>query len=205
MGSRARWVALLVIAAYGLFCFYYYSFFVAPKAHGVILFLAPGLTLDALGRAQSTAGTEGLLVMRARQTALVHNGSLGDIPADSLYTLLATGTAPGGDDDRLPPSLLYLAERRGRLTGLISSSRLTDPAPAAFYHGKYHRPSRPQLATFLGDLLQGRDINFVAGAVGQDFRLAGSFAKREAIQQVGYYYANSPTELEDAPAWRTRH
>lgn len=148
-----------------------------PK--NVILLLANGLGIASLTAGYYHFGHLSTLEMPQRAAVSTHGLDRLVNDAAAATTALATGhrtrlgvlgMAPGGDDGRLQPraSVVEEAARRGRKTGLITTSSLMEAGVAAFYgrseNGSDHRELAGQLQGFADRLQRDYGIDFLVGA-----------------------------------------
>jgi len=129
-----------------------------PPARSVILFIGDGMgQAHRLGGQLLTGGRTGRLAMD-RLPVVGQMGTMPDDPArfvtDSAAaaTALATGvkTSNGAiaiapDGTRLP-TILELAKRAGKSTGLVTTCQITDATPAAFAAHVPHRSDQSEVA-----------------------------------------------------------
>lgn len=133
-------VCLLVFATFGVV---YFKHWVIQKPFGIILFIGEGLTAEhiTLTRLYVGGADARLNVESMEHAALLRNYSADFAVPDraAAATAIATGTkvpnrAIAVDaDGKALRSIIDLARERGRVTGLITDTNLTDPTSAAFY------------------------------------------------------------------------
>ncbi|CAA9586349.1 MAG: Alkaline phosphatase [uncultured Thermomicrobiales bacterium] len=129
-----------------------------PPARNVILLVG-----DGMGQAHRMAG-QLLTVGRAGRLAmdrLPHAGLMGTMPADpdhfvtdsaAAATALATGVKTDNGaiaidpEGRSVPTILELAKRAGKATGLVTTCQITDATPAAFAAHVPHRSDQSEVA-----------------------------------------------------------
>jgi len=191
MKWRSVVISLLLLAIFGGFAFYYFRFFVAPKTHGVILLITPGVDLELLAASEIDAAS----VLRYRTlfsprfTALVRSrttkGTTVDLPA--LMTSLASGQyGPPGhlglSKDGFPlDTLIYDAQRKGRLVGLTTDGTLTAPELAAFYSSVVDPSDTATIATHLIDSAK---MSIILGENDSIFTKAQHFKNRDLLAEV---------------------
>ncbi len=107
------------------------------------------------------------------------------------------------------PSLIYLAARAGRATGLVTTSSLVQPTPVAFYSNTKGTPEPARNAVDL--VYSGIDIILGGGA--DSFSPASTTNEngrrdgRDLITEAkgrGYAVVASRDELKNVSSWRTR-
>jgi alkaline phosphatase len=158
---------LLVFATFGVI---YFQHWVIQKPFGIILFIGEGLTAEQItltrlyvGGADARVGLESM-----EHVALLRNYSADFAVPDSAAaaTAIATGTkvpnrmiaveAPG----KALPSIVDLARARGRVTGLVTNTKLTDPTSAAFYA---HATDPTDAVNIARELADGGKLDVVMG------------------------------------------
>lgn len=168
-------------------------------ARNVILILGDGLGADQrrLIR-ETTVGPDGRLAMdRLPHVGHVRTSNAKRATTDSAAaaTALATGTkttngAVGVDQTGRPlTSILDLASRSGRSTGLVTTARVTDATPAAFGASVQNRSSEREIAR---QYLEHSRPTIMFGG-GRD-RWSPELLRR--ARRLGYRYADSPAELD---------
>ncbi|HET7094089.1 MAG TPA: alkaline phosphatase [Thermomicrobiales bacterium] len=153
-----------------------------PRARNIILFIG-----DGMGQAHRfagqlfAAGRGGRLAM----DRLPHVGMMSTLCVDpasfvtdsaAAATAIATGvkTANGAvsvDLDGAPhPTILELARRSGRATGLVTTCQLTDATPAAFGAHVPHRSDQSEIAR---QYVEDASVDLLLGGGGAYWRPAG--------------------------------
>jgi alkaline phosphatase len=111
--------------------------------------------------------------------------------------------------NELLPSLIYLAARAGRATGLVTSSSLVQPTPLAFYSNTNGTPEPARNAV---DLVYS-GINIILGGGADYFTPATSSNERgrrdgrDLLSEAkgrGYTIVRTRDELNNVSSWRTR-
>lgn len=89
-----------------------------------------------------------------------------------------------GPDSMRLPNLMELAQAQGWLSGLVTSGRLTDPTPAAFYAHVKREDNRALIAAQLADA----GLNFFIGGGLDDFKTSpsGGLNAQEKLEKAGY-------------------
>ncbi|MEM6821840.1 MAG: alkaline phosphatase [Verrucomicrobiota bacterium] len=201
-----------MILVFAGFCFLYLRIYVAPKPHGIIVFIVPGLNLETLHKACEARSSEiknqSLPFFRAK-TTLVHTFSVTPAPQDpaSLLSLLSTNSPTLanhiGLDTSLSPTdnLFYKAQRAGRMIGLVSNCSLLEPENAAFYAHTEDSSNQMQIAKQLFD---STTINIILGSASTNLRNVEDRNLLEEAKLSGYRYVVDKDTLMDTPRWRTR-
>ncbi|MFH1067867.1 MAG: alkaline phosphatase [bacterium] len=204
MNWRVRLVSFLVLALFGGFAFSYFRFYVAPKKHGIILFIVPQAAPQLLALAEyETQGFNALSF--ADRMALVNHRDDGDYA--SVMTHLASGTAgrPGeiglNMEGQRQDTLLYQAQKAGRNVGIISSTLLTSTGAAAFFAHARDVNDENKIALQLFDSTK---IDVLMGGSSKTFNPALNTEKRDLLQEAkleGYQILHNREELENMQAW----
>lgn len=196
------------------------------KAKNVILFIGDGMGQahrDAIRLA--TAGTRGELAMDDMPVSGIVHTSSTDYITDSAAaaTAMATGVktyngAIGVDAAQKPvPTLLELAKKSGKSTGLVTTSQVTDATPAAF---AAHVASRSAQSDIAKQYLENSQVDVILGG-GEDYWYPADNAGRfpdhpledpseaskgtngnlvERAKELGYAYVTNLDELQRARA-----
>ena len=213
MNWRLRVLSLLIIGVFVAFSVYYYRYYVAPKAQGIILFVVPGLSLNYLGLTENSdpnltlSSTE-----HSRRIAIIDNTSLRPYTPDpaSIMSYVATGEKGlphqlGLDAHGVPQdNILYKAQRAGRTVGLVGTTSLINSPLAAFYS---HITNSDRSDDIAKQLFDSTAINVIFGGGGDTIRAVKSNGGRDLLKEAelrGYRIIRNRNELEDVPAWRTR-
>lgn len=204
MNWRVRLVSLLILVLFGGFAFSYFRFYVAPKKHGIILFVVPQASPQLLALAEYE--TQGFYALSfADKMALVNHRDDGDYA--SVMTHLASGTAgmPGQlgldmEGQRLD-TLLYQAQKAGRNVGVVSSTLLTSTGIAAFFAHVHDANDEDKIALQLFDSTK---IDVLMGGSSKAFNPMFNVEKRNLLQEAeleGYQVLHDSKELENMQAW----
>src|SRR4029077_8794818 len=143
MKWRNQLLALVCLFAFAGVGVIYFQHWVIRKPFGIILFVGEGLapTRRALTRIYAAGSGTRLNVDSMPYAALVMNYSKDFAAPDqaSAATAIATGErvttraiAINGEGKSIK-SIIELARKSGRATGLVTDAKLTDPTSAAFY------------------------------------------------------------------------
>ena len=204
---------LLVFAGFGVF---YFQHWVVQKPFGIILFVGDGLTPSRIAATRVfAAGADVPLTLDTLpHAALVTNYSSDFAAPDaaSASSALATGVKSnnksiGADSHGTAlPTLLELARRSGRATGLVTDGKITNPTAAAFYALGSDPTAQAEIARQLADVAA---IDLVLGGGAQDFFPDSKDGNRKdgrdllaEIRRKGFDIAQTKAELEAIPGWR---
>ena len=214
MKLRNQLLALFCLVVFAVFGWLYVRTWVVQKPFGIILFVSDSMVARHLTAARLYEGGAGhrLTIEALPHLALVRN-SANDfaVPdAAAASTAIATGhkanhRALGMDPQgRSLPTLLELAHRKGRATGLVSNGPLAGPSAAAFFA---HHPDARETATLAKLLTSLTDLDVVLGGGGADFLPAGKDGQRAdgrdllaELRRTGRQVVATRAELEDASA-----
>lgn len=143
MQLRNRLLALFCLLVFIGFGFLFFREWVVQKPFGIILFVSDGLTPANVTAARSfSRGADSRLELeKLPHSALVSNyaNDLAIPDTAAAATAIATGVKTNSGSIGLSPgnglleSILDLARRHGRSTGLVTTGNLTDPGAAAFF------------------------------------------------------------------------
>jgi alkaline phosphatase len=216
MKWRNQLLALFCLAAFVAFGVFYFQHWVVQKPFGIILFVGEGLTPGRIAPTRVfAAGADVPLTLDSMpHTALVTNYS-NDFAAPNdaaAATALATGTKVNnrsiGAENRgvTAPTLIELARRTGRATGLVSDGRITNATAAAFYAHASDPTAHLEIARQLAD---ASGIDLVLGGGAQDFSPDTKEGNRKdgrdllsEIRHKGFDVTRTKAELEAIPGWR---
>ena len=203
---------LLLFAAFGVF---YFQHWVVQKPFGVILFIGEGLAPARLAPTRIyTGGVDKPLTLDALpHLALVKNYSndFAVTDAAAAASAMATGirvnsrTIGAGPHDTAP-TLLDLAHRSGRATGLVTDGKIAGPTAAAFYARSTEATEQLQIA---GQFIDVASVDLVLGGGAEDFLPEAKNGTRKdgrdllsEIRRKGFDVARTRAELEAVPGWR---
>ena len=204
---------LLLFAAFGVF---YFQHWVVQKPFGIILFIGDGLAPARLAPTRIYAGgvDTPLALDSMPHLALVKNYSNDFAAPDpaAAASAIATGIkvdrrAIGAEFRGGPaPTLLELAERAGRATGLVTDGKIAGSTAAAFYAHATQPPAQSEIARQLVDLAR---VDLVLGGGADDFLPDTKAGSRKdgrdllgEIRRKGFDVARTKAELEAIPGWR---
>ncbi|MCX6970916.1 MAG: alkaline phosphatase [Verrucomicrobia bacterium] len=206
-------VCLLVFLAGGVL---FYVNWVVQRPFAVILFLSDNLSPSALTAARIYAGGADfrLELEKFPRLALLTTQANDFAVADSAAAAgaFATGQKPNNRSLRLEasptplPTLLELARKSGRVTGIVSNTSLTDATAAAFYA----RTPDPLDFQAIGlQLAEAADINVLLGGGAGDFLPDTKDGRRKdgrdlilEMRNKGYDIVRNQQEMESTPLWR---
>jgi alkaline phosphatase len=217
MSWRTRLLAVFILLAFTSFALFYVRTYVKQRAHGIVLFIAGGVDLATLNQAREQAAVRGqpLRIDQLNTVALLRVRPC--VPdAGAVATAMAcgqrvkSGLVGINEQNQVLTSLIYQAQARGRMTGLVTTGSLTGPVPVAFYgYDRGEEENYRNAAT----LVDAAKIDVVLGGGGQYFvpahvgnekgRLDGRDLLQEAARQ-GYMTPKTVDELNQVSAWRTR-
>ena len=216
MKWRNQLLALFCLAVFAAFGVFYFRHWVVQKPFGIILFVGEGLTPARLAPTRVYAGGVDvpLALDQMPHVALVENFS-GDFAAPdraAAAAAIATGIRVNNRSLRadvrgaLAPSLLELAQRAGRATGLITDGRITNATSAAFYASKADPAVQSDLARELADIPR---IDLLLGGGAFDFipetKEGSRKDSRDLLAEVrhkGFDLVRTKAELEAVPGWK---
>ncbi len=219
MKVRNQFIALACLLAFAGLGFLYVRMWVVQKPSQIILFVSDALASRPLTAARLYAGGADyrFALEGFPNTALLRNSAEDfAVPDDSsAATALATGkrsshrlVSATGTGNPLP-TILEKAHESGRAIGLITNSRLSAPAVAAFYA---HTPRSHDAEGIALQLFERDWIRLILGGGGGDFlpenaegdwpgrRKDGRNLIAEWAAQ-GVEVVRSKAELEQAGAW----
>lgn len=210
MTWRVRFAGVLAVALFVIFAFSYVRFYINPKPHGVIVFIAPGLSPELMQEARCRQAGQKLDALEGGESATFVTSKLsGKDPVDprSLLSILASGQeVPQGEiginlQGKKTDTLLYQAQRESRTVGVVSSTDLSSPGISAFYtHLK-----KPEHLEDLGiGAFDSTTINVILTAGGQLFNVIEQAKSRDLVKEAtkeGYQIAYDKNMLEAVPTW----
>ena len=205
---------LLVFLAGGVL---FYANWVVQKPFAIILFLSDNLSPSVLTSSRIYAGGADyrLEIEKFPHLALLTTQANDFAVADSASAAgaIATGQKPNNRTLRLEasrtplPTLLELARKSGRATGIVSNTSLTDATAAAFYA----KTSDPLDFQAIGlQLAEASDVNVLLGGGAADFLPDSKDGRRKdgrdlilEMRNKGYDIVRNQQEMESTPLWRT--
>jgi alkaline phosphatase len=207
-------VCLLVFLAVGVL---FYVNWVIQRPFAVILFLSDNLTPSALTAARIYAGgaDNRLAIEKLPHLALLSTQANDFAVADgaSAAGAIATGRKPNNQSLRFEgeknplPTLIGLARKSGRATGIVSNTSLTDATAAAFYAGT---PDPLDFEAIGRDLAEKSDISVLLGGGAGDLLPDSKGGRRRdgrdlilEMRNRGYDIVRTRQEMENTPQWRS--
>lgn len=213
---RNRLLALgCLLVFFGLGALYYVNW-VVQRPFAIILFLSDNLTPSVLTTARNYEGgaDHRLHLEKFPHLALITTHANDFAVADSAAAAgsIATGRKAnnrslGVDAGNNPlPSLIEMAGDRGRATGIVSNTPLTDATAAVFYA----KTSDPlDYETIARQLVENSNINVLLGGGASELLPEFKDGRRKdgrdlilEMREKGYDIARGKSELESTPAWR---
>jgi len=197
--------------------FLVYRYWVMQKPFAVILFISENFSPSTLSAARLFAGGADY---RFQMESLPHLALASPRAQDyavadaaAAASAIATGQRVNRGalsvtpDGQVLETLIEVARREGRSTGLISNTPLTEPATAAFFAPGFDARDTDRLAVHL---LEKAPLDLVLGGGGAQLvpleqggmRQDGRDLLLEARQR-GYDIVRTREELENTPGWRS--
>jgi len=204
---------LILFAAFGVF---YFQHWVVQKPFGIILFVGEGLAPGRIAPTRVFAGGADvpLSLDSMPHLALVRNYSNDFAAPDSAAaaSAMATGVKVNNrsigaqSDGAAVPTLIELARRAGRATGLVSDGKITNATAVAFYAHGSDPTAQLDIARQLAD---ASGIDLVLGGGAQNFLPDTKDGARKdgrdllsEIRRKGFDLARTKAELDAIPGWR---
>ena len=205
-------VCLLVFIAFGVV---FFRTWVEQKPFGIILFVADGLSPNSLTAARLYQGgaDHKLGIESFPHLALVKNYSNDFAVPDSAAAATAIATGVKGNNRAISVdskgkelrSLLALARDSGRATGIITTGKLTDAAPAAFFA---HTTDGRDLQSIAQQFVSNDGVDIALGGGLEDFTPESKGGARKdgrdlwlEVRSKGYTPVRTKAELESTPAF----
>jgi len=202
MKWRNQILALICLLAFAALGVLYFQNWVVQKPFGIILFVGEGLTAQRMAATRVyIGGADNPLAMDGLEfSARLRNHSADFAVPDSAAaaSALATGTRVKNGTIAIAESgaslqtILEIAHKEGRVTGIVTDGALTNPTVAAFYAHASTAKQPQQFATAMIDQ-SAVDIAFGGGAA--------DFDKAKLDQAHVRVVRNSP-ELEQISEWQ---
>ena len=194
---------------------FYFQHWVVQKPFGIILFIGEGLAPARLAPTRAYAGgvDKPLTLDTMPHVALVKNYSNNFAAPDAAAAASALATGIRVDNGTLDidsrglttATLLELAQRAGRATGLVTDGRIAGPTTAAFYA----HAADPNAQTDARQLVDVSTVDLVLGGGANDFVPEAKNGSRKdgrdllsEIRRKGFDVARTKGELEAVPGWR---
>lgn len=216
MKWRNQLLALFCLVLFAAFGVFYFRHWVVQKPFGIVLFIGEGLTPSRLAATRVFAGGADtpLSFDSMPHAALVTNYSNDFAAPDAAAaaSTLATGVKVNNRSVGAQlrgagaPSLVDLARRADRATGLVTDGKITSPTAAAFYAHGSDPTAQLEFARVLTDNLS---FDVVLGGGSDDFLPPEKGGVRKdardllsEIRRKGFDLVRTKAELEAVPAWR---
>ena len=216
MKWRNQLLALLCLAVFAGLGVLYFKHWVVQKPFGIILIIGEGLAPEriALTRVYVGGADAHLALDGMPHSALVKNHSNDFAVSDQAAAAseLATGTKVNNRAVSVDPNgkalttILELARKSGRATGLVTNGSVTNATCAAFYAHASNANDVDQLAQ---QLVEGGKIDICMGMSSPEFVPATKQGERQdnrdllrELRQNGFDVVRSRADLESIPPWR---
>ena len=216
MKWRNQLLALFCLIAFAAFGVFYFRHWVIQKPFGIILFIGEGLSPARLAPTRVYAGgvDVALSVDSMPHVALITNFSKDFAAPDraAASTAIATGVKVNNrslhDETQTAsnPSLLELARRAGRATGLVTDGKIANPTVAAFQASKGDSTAESDIARELAD---STHPDLILGGGASDFLPETKQGNRKdgrdllgEIRHKGFDLVRTKAELEAVPGWK---
>ncbi len=195
----------------------FYVNWVVQRPFGIVLFLSDNLTPSVLTPARNYQGgaDHRLELEKFPHLALMtaHSNDFAVSDAAAAASSIATGQKANNGmlgvvarKSRLP-NLLELARQRGRVTGLVSNTSITDPTAAAFYA---KTPDPLDYSDLARQIVESAELNVLLGGGAGDMLPESKNGRRSdgrdlilEMRNKGYDIVLNRSELESTPSWRT--
>jgi len=202
MKWRNQILALICLLAFAALGVLYFQNWVVQKPFGIILFVGEGLTAQRMAATRVyIGGADNPLAMDGLEfSARLRNHSADFAVPDSAAaasalatgTRVKNGTIATAESGASLQTILEIAHKEGRVTGIVTDGALTNPTMAAFYAHASTSKQPQQFATAMIDQ-SAVDIAFGGGAA--------DFDKAKLHQAHVRVVRNSP-ELEQISEWQ---
>ncbi|HEY4282012.1 MAG TPA: alkaline phosphatase, partial [Chthoniobacterales bacterium] len=216
MKWRNQLLALFCLLAFAGLGILYFQHWVVQRPFGIVLFIAEGLTPRRMAATRVYVGGADarLTIDSMPHFALLANASKDFAAPDqaAAATAFATGvkvknrSLAVNADGRALATIMDLARDRGRATGLITNSQLTDPTSAAFFA---HSNDSADTDAIARELTESSRIDLVMGGGMVHFLPDTKGGERQDRRDLvlelrgnGYDVVKTKAELETVPAWR---
>ena len=216
MKWRNQLLALFCLIAFAAFGVFYFRHWVVQKPFGIILFIGEGLSPARLAPTRVYAGgvDVALSIDSMPHVALVTNFSKDFAAPDraAAAAAIATGTKANNRSQHedaqgsTTPSLVELARRAGRGTGLVTDGKIANPTLAAFQGSKGDVTAETDIAR---DLADASHLDLILGGGANDFLPEAKQGSRKdgrdllgEIRHKGFDLVRTKAELEAVPGWK---
>jgi len=213
---RNRLIALFCLGVFVAGGAFFYNNWVVQKPFGLILFVGDGLTTGQLAAARiyKGGGEAPLNLERLPNLALLRTCANDFAVPDAAAAASAISTGVKVNNRSIAinaageplESLVDVARKSGRATGLVSNVAVTDATSAAFYAHSDNPLDHEGLAK---SLQEGAKFDVVLGGGEADFLPDTKGGRRTdgadlilELRRQGFDVIRSQTELDNTPAWR---
>ena len=201
MKWRNQILALICLLAFAALGVLYFQNWVVQKPFGIILFVGEGLTAQRTAATRVyIGGADNRLAMDGLEfSARLRNQSADFAVPDSAAaaSALATGirvkngTVAIAESGAPLQTILEIAHKEGRATGIVTDGALTNPTVAAFYA---HASNAKQPQQFATAMIDQTVVDIALGGGAADFDKA-------KLEQARHVVRNLP-ELEQITGWQ---
>ena len=216
MKWRNQSLAIFCLFAFAALGVFYFRNWVVQKPFGIVLFIGEGLTpsLVTVTRLYLGGADTGLAIDSMPFMALLSNQSRDFAVPDqaAAATALATGTKANNRSIGLDANgkalrnIIELAKEKGRVTGLVTNTRLTDVTMAGFYA---HTGNQEDSGEIARQLIEEKKFDVALGGGAAAFLTEGKGGSRRdgrdllfELRRDGFDVVRSKAELEAIPGWR---
>ena len=202
MKWRNQILALICLLAFAALGVLYFQNWVVQKPFGTILFVGEGLTAQRtaatrvyIGGADNPLAMDGLgfsARLRNRSADFAVPDSAAAASALATGHTVKNGTISIGESGLPLETILEIAHKQGRATGIVTDGALTNPTLAAFYaHANSAKPPQ-QFAT---KIIDQSVVDIALGGGGADFDKA-------KLDQAHIRVVRNLPELEQITVWQ---
>jgi alkaline phosphatase len=202
MKWRNQTLALICLLAFAALGVLYFQNWVVQKPFGIILFIGEGLTGQRTAATRVyIGGADNPLAMDSLEfSARLRNQSADFAVPDSAAaaSALATGirvkngTVAIAESGAPLQTILEIAHKEGRATGIVTDGALTNPTVAAFYA---HTSNAKQPQQFATAMINQTAIDIALGGGAADFDKA-------KLEQARLHVVHNLPELEQISGWQ---
>jgi len=202
MKWRNQTLALICLLAFAALGVLYFQNWVVQKPFGIILFIGEGLTGQRTAATRVyIGGADNPLAMDSLEfSARLRNQSADFAVPDSAAaaSALATGirvkngTVAIAESGAPLQTILEIAHKEGRATGIVTDGALTNPTVAAFYA---HTSNAKQPQQFATAMIDQTAIDIALGGGAADFDKA-------KLEQARLHVVHNLPELEQISGWQ---
>jgi len=213
---RNQLLALFCLVLFAAFGVFYFQHWVVQKPFGIVLFIGEGLTPSRLAATRVFAnGADTPLSLDSMPHAALLTNYSNDFAAPdtaAAASTIATGVKVNNRSVGAQlrgagvPTLVELARRAGRATGLVTDGRITGATAAAFYARSSDPTAQFGFARALAD---NPSLDVILGGGVDDFLPSEKGGARtdsqdllSEIRRKGFDLVRTKAELEAIPAWR---